>query len=408
MKEESRTKKQLIKELEKLQKQLACLKKTKTKGDFKKDLFQLVQVALNNASEAIAWIRKDARILYVNDTVCNLLGYSREEMLTKTVHDIDPGYTPEVWKNYWKELRRNGSLTFETVAQKKDGTIIPMEVTANFVKHGNDEYNFSFSKDITRRKEVERELKKYRDNLEDLVNKRTLELSTANQKLNTEIKERKKTESELRESEARYQKLMETANDAIFIADANTGIIFNANKKAGKLLGIPPEKIIGMHHKQMYAKEDQEYYDMIFFDHIKREKGAIFEDIYVQHKNGYKISVEISSSVINVSGKKIIQGIFRDITDRKKAEETLKKSEEKYQNLIEHANDAIISVTKDGKILGFNKRAEEMFGYSRKEILGRSTNVLVAPKNRERQEKALKALGKPGSVSKAIKIYLKD
>jgi len=302
-------------------------------SSYNKDLFQLAQFALNNSTDSIAWISKDARILYVNDTACKLLGYSRAELLKKTVHDIDPAYTPEVWRNYWKELRLNGSLTFETIAQKKDGTVIPMEITANYFKHGNDEYEFMFSKDISRRKEAERQLMEYRNHLEDLVNKRTVELSIVNQKLKKEIDERKRTEKELRESEERYQKLLETANDAIFIADAESGIILNANRKAGELLGIPPEKIIGMHQKEMHAKEDEAYYRKLFLDNAQKEGGIILDDIFVWHKNGYRVPVEISSSAVKIGGKFFMQGIFRDITNRKEAEEKLLHNQEQLRSL---------------------------------------------------------------------------
>ena len=91
-------------------------------------------------------------------------------------------------------------------------------------------------------------------------------------------------------------------------------------------------------------------------------------------------------------------GSVRDITARKRSEEALKKSEEKYHNLIEHANDAIISVNTAGIIMGFNKRAEEMFGYSREEILGKSSALLVAQQNREKQKEELKKLEKAGAT----------
>ena len=110
------------------------------------------------------------------------------------------------------------------------------------------------------------------------------------------------------------------------------------------------------------------------------------------HKNGYKIPVEISASVTNFSGKNIIQGIFRDITDRKRAEEAVRKSEEKYHNLIEHANDAIISISREGLIVGFNKKAEKMFGYFCEEMLGKPSYLLVLQEDREDQGK--KILGK--------------
>ncbi len=93
--------------------------------------------------------------------------------------------------------------------------------------------------------------------MEKEVADRTTNLQLANEQLKQEITQRKETENELRESEGRYRQFIETANDAIFIADADTGIILNANKRAGDLLGIPPEEIIGMHQTQLHSKEDE-------------------------------------------------------------------------------------------------------------------------------------------------------
>jgi PAS domain S-box-containing protein len=245
---------------------------------------------------------------------------------------------------------------------------------------------------VAERKKTEEALKKAHNELEKKVEDRTANLQLSNEQLKQEITQRKETEKQLRESEERYQRLIETANDAIFIVDADTGIILNANKRAGELLGIPPEEIIGMHQTQLHSKEDEEYYRKIFLDHVQRLDGVILGDVFVWHRNGYKIPVEISASVTNLSGKNIIQGIFRDITDRKRAEEAVRKSEEKYHNLIEHANDAIISINREGIIIGFNKKAEKMFGYPREEMLGKPSDLLILQQYRENQEK--KILGK--------------
>jgi PAS domain S-box-containing protein len=75
----------------------------------------------------------------------------------------------------------------------------------------------------------------------------------------------------------------------------------------------------------------------------------------------------------------------------------LRKSEEKYHNLIEHANDAIVSINREGIIIGFNRKAEEMFGYSREEIFGEPSYVLVAQEGRERQKKAVAKLIETGT-----------
>ena len=71
---------------------------------------------------------------------------------------------------------------------------------------------------------------------------------------------------------------------------------------------------------------------------------------------------------------------IRDITDQKQAEEALRESEEKYHKLIEHANDAIISLNKEGIIVGFNKGAEEMFGYSCEELIRKHSYSLLSHK----------------------------
>ena len=145
---------------------------------------------------------------------------------------------------------------------------------------------------------------------------RSIEADRANKNLRQDLTERKKAEESLKESEEKYRKLIETANDAIFIADAETGVILEANKKAGELLGMPIEKIIGMHQSQLHPKEEADHYRKIFLEKFQNGK-EISEDIFIIHKDGHKIPVEISSSITELKGKRIAQGIFRDITERK-------------------------------------------------------------------------------------------
>ena len=137
-----------------------------------------------------------------------------------------------------------------------------------------------------------------------------------------DITEHKLAEEALKESEEKYHTLIETANDPIFVADAKTGIIILTNKKAEDMLGIPTDEIIGMHQIQLHPKEEADRFRKIFADHVHKRK-AISGDLYICHKNGKKIPVEISASVADMGGKKIIQGIFRDITERKKAEQKI-------------------------------------------------------------------------------------
>jgi len=126
---------------------------------------------------------------------------------------------------------------------------------------------------------------------------------------------------------------METANDAIFIAETETGIIIDANKKAEELLGVPIEEIIGLHQEQLHTKEDRDYFRKIFRDQAQLESGFTTGDLYVCHKNGHKIPIEISTSVTEISGKKVMQGIFRDITERRKVQDKIIGYQNKLKSL---------------------------------------------------------------------------
>ena len=175
-----------------------------------------------------------------------------------------------------------------------------------------------FEEEKNARKKAEEALRMFNESLEQTIDERTNELIKVNSELQAEIAERKRVENALRESEEKYRKLIEAANDAIFIADAETGIIINANKQAGKLIELDVKEIIGMHQTQLHPKEEAEHYRKAFIEHVQ-SGTAISDELYVCNKNGEKIPVEISASVIEVGGKKIIQGIFRDLRKWKKA-----------------------------------------------------------------------------------------
>ncbi|MBW4548345.1 MAG: PAS domain S-box protein [Symplocastrum torsivum CPER-KK1] len=115
-------------------------------------MLQLTQFSVQQASDSIFWIDSDAKILGVNKAACHLLGYSEEELLSLSVHDIDPDYQADIWQAHWQELKEHGSLTFESRHKSKDGTITPTEVNVNFLEFEGKEYNFGFARDITERK----------------------------------------------------------------------------------------------------------------------------------------------------------------------------------------------------------------------------------------------------------------
>ena len=139
-------------------------------------------------------------------------------------------------------------------------------------------------------------------------------------------KAREEAERALALSEEKYRRLVETANDAILLADVQTGIILDANKKAEDLLGLPAEKIRGIHHTEIHPPEERERYQEIFKTHASAN-GVISEDLWVVNKDGRRIPVQVSASTFTLGDRKILQGIFRDMTERRLMEERLRQSQ---------------------------------------------------------------------------------
>ncbi|MDI6790092.1 MAG: PAS domain S-box protein [Thermodesulfobacteriota bacterium] len=184
-----------------------------------------------------------------------------------------------------------------------------------------------------------------------------------------EITERKRMEDTLRQSEEKYRRLIETANDAIFIADVETGTILEVNKRAEELLGLPAEKIVGMHQAKLHPKEEAERYQKIFLEHT-RSGRALAENLFVLDRDGRKIPVEISASVVEIGGRKIIQGIFHNITERRRAEEEIISAKARLQYLLT-CNPAIIYSCEAGgsyPATFVSDNAKTLFGYEAREF----------------------------------------
>ena len=142
---------------------------------------------------------------------------------------------------------------------------------------------------------------------------------------NRDITERKRSEAALRQTEEKYRLLVESAGDAIIAVDVETGMILEANQMAEKILGRSRCELIGLDQTQIQSPEQCEKYTAIFQKHI--EAGGVLQtELDLCHKDGTIVPVEVSATVVDVQGKKIVQGIFRDIGDRKQTEKILKQA----------------------------------------------------------------------------------
>lgn len=119
---------------------------------------RLTQFAVDRASDIIFWIDADGHFFYVNELAVRLLGYSRTEILGMTFGAVDPAFLEGAWPLYWRKIRKQEAITLETRFRTKDGSEFPVEVTVNYLELENKEYAIASARDISRRKQVERQL----------------------------------------------------------------------------------------------------------------------------------------------------------------------------------------------------------------------------------------------------------
>jgi PAS domain S-box-containing protein len=199
--------------------------------------------------------------------------------------------------------------------------------------------------------------------------------------LEKDAADRKRAEEALRESEEKCRLTFESAVDAIFWADPDTGLITNCNRAAQHLLEKTRDEIVGQHQTTLHPSATSEYYSNMFQKHIE-EKGSVDDDAEVITKSGAIIPVHITASVTLVRGKPIIQGIFRDIRERRHAEEELRHGEEKYSRLVESSLTGIY-IDQDEKIVFANSRFAEIYRYTKAELIGIEAWKLVHPEDRD-------------------------
>lgn len=194
------------------------------------------------------------------------------------------------------------------------------------------------------------------------------------------VKRKSRMRDNSRDWEKRYKTLLERANDGIIVLNKR-GEIIEFNRKAEEILGYSADEIVGKHIDMLASPEMLEVQRKGFKRVIREGRpytpGGLRETEWVR-KNGTRVPLEISQFVIDTKGEEAVLGaFFRDITERKKIEEALKESEERYRSVVQTASDAIISFDSQGKIVFWNKAAEDIFGYSADESVNKPFTIIV-------------------------------
>ncbi|HKS26665.1 MAG TPA: PAS domain S-box protein [Pyrinomonadaceae bacterium] len=191
---------------------------------------------------------------------------------------------------------------------------------------------------------------------------------------------RKAAEEKLRSSEESLRELFENANDIIYVHDLE-GNYTSINKVGERVTGYTREEALRMNVVQVVAPEYLELARQMLARKVADAKPQTFYQLEIITKDGRRVPLEISTQLIYEDGKPVgVQGIARDITRRKQAEEALRESEERYRELFENANDLVYTHDLKGNFTSLNLAGQRITGYTQEEALGLNIAQVVLPK----------------------------
>lgn len=261
-------------------------------------MLRLNQFSVDHAVDSVFWVNSASEILYVNAAACRTLGYSRDEMVGKTVPDIDPNFPREAWPAHWEELQRRKSFTFESDHATKDGRMIKTEVSVNYLQYEGQEYNCAIMRDIT---------------------------------------ERKAAEQELRQSLSRLQATLESTADGIVVVDLD-GRIVDYNQRFLSIWNFPAELIAEARKSNIIETFNEHQVAQDMLAQLKDLEGfvrRVREMFLDREKTSFDVLefkdgrvVERFSQPQWIDGRPVGRVLsFRDVSERRQLEEQLRQSQ---------------------------------------------------------------------------------
>jgi len=289
----------------------------------RKQAEEKLQTILKTALDGFWLTNLEGKILEVNDSYCKMLGYTREELLGMYTQDIEAIESPEEFAQHAKGIIEQGYDRFESRHKRKDGQIIDVEVSVNYLNVGEGQF-FAFARDIT---------------------------------------ERKQAEKALRDSEEKSRKMFESVSCGISVVDLN-GVITEVNRRTVEIHGFSSKnEILGKSALDLVAPRDREKIARNMLQALKR--GTVRDQEYtLLRSDGSEFPAELSTSVLKDSSGKAIGliTISRDITKRKQAEEALQSEKNKLQSLIDALEDNLGIQDKHYNIIYQNEPSKAKFG----------------------------------------------
>ena len=296
------------------------------------EALKLTQFSVDQAVEGFFWISPDARILNVNQAACRLLEYTRDELMAMTLHDINPNFPPEVWPAHWEELKQTGSMTVESKHWSKTGRVLDTEVTVNYLRYEGKEYNCAIMRDIG---------------------------------------ERRRADAALRLSEERYRSLYDDT-PIMYFTLATDGTVYSVNRFGAEQLGYRVEELVGNSVLGLFHEDDQEVVAARLSECLATPETTRHWELRKVRKDGSIIWTGETARVGQSStGETIVLVTGENITERKRTEATLRRSEERFRTIFTQAPIGMALVDSlTGKLHEVNSKLAQIAGRTTEELRG--------------------------------------
>jgi PAS domain S-box-containing protein len=252
---------------------------------------------LDNSPDAMMALSPERTVVYWNKGAENTFGYSRDEAIGRKLAElIIPTNQVVEEETFLDEVMESGHSTCESLRQRKDGALIPVDISTRVIRddRGRVKYLLSSKKDITNRKLAE---------------------------------------EALQSSELRYRRLFESAHDGILILDADSGEIVDVNPYLIEMLGLSKEELAGKELWEIGAFKDIVASKLAFAE--LQQRGYIrYENLPLESREGHIRQVEVVSNSYLAGESRVIQCNIRDITERKLAEEDLRRTNQRLEQAL--------------------------------------------------------------------------